>query len=54
MTYDEELDVFLYPKPYPSWVLSDATYLWEPPIATPTTDGQYSWDESTLSWVVVE
>jgi len=29
--YDENLDVFLHPKPYPSWVLSD-DYRWISPL----------------------
>ena len=33
--YDEERDVFLDKKPYPSWVLNETTYMWEPPIPQP-------------------
>ena len=28
MTYDEELDVFLYPQPYPSWSLNTEIMHW--------------------------
>lgn len=31
-SYDPNLDVFLRPKPYPSWVLNETTYEWEAPI----------------------
>lgn len=50
MVYDEARDVFLYPQPYPSWVLNESTYLWEPPTPMPE-DGDWIWDEDTTSWV---
>ena len=54
-TYDAGRDAFIPPKPdpYPSWIIDDATGLWKPPVAQPTDDQEYNWDESTLSWVVV-
>ena len=51
-TYDETLDVFLFEKPYPSWVL-DANYDWQAPKTMPKTGGPYQWDEETLAWVAV-
>ena len=52
-TYDSIRDVFYAPQPFPSWTLSESTWLWEAPIAY-TTDGKlYNWDESTLSWIEV-
>lgn len=50
-TYDETLDVFLAPKPYPSWVLNEQTFLWEAPKPFPG-EGFWVWDESSLDWVV--
>jgi hypothetical protein len=47
--YDQVNDVFYAPQPYPSWTLS-ANYLWKAPVAMPT-DGVYTWDEATQSWV---
>ena len=49
--YDTDLDVFLSPKPYPSWVL-DEDLDWQPPTPVPA-EGMWSWDEPTLSWVEV-
>ena len=49
--YDTDLDVFLSPKPYPSWVL-DEDHDWQPPTPVPA-EGMWSWDESTLAWVEV-
>jgi hypothetical protein len=51
MTYDEGLDVFLYPKPFPSWNLNEDTAHWEAPVPAP--EGLYDWDEATLSWIEV-
>lgn len=47
--YDLELDAFIAPKPFESWILNTETCLWEAPITKP--DGYYYWDEETLNWV---
>lgn len=49
-SYDSELDAFLPPKPFASWVLNSETFEWETPIAMPTDGKVYNWEESTLSW----
>ena len=36
-TYNEELDRFVGPKPFPSWIL-DNNYGWQPPVAYPMFD----------------
>jgi hypothetical protein len=57
-TYDETLDAFIPPKPYPSWSLNEETCKWEPPIPKPeTTRENYLgpfWDEDTLSWIDID
>jgi hypothetical protein len=52
-TYDEELDAFIPPKPYDSWVLNDDTCLWDAPVPYPTDGAIYTWDEETTSWIEV-
>lgn len=52
-TYDQTNDVFYAPQPYPSWTLSQTTWLWEPPVAYPTDGQMYVWDETTVSWKLV-
>ena len=52
-TYDRTNDVFYAPKPYASWVLNNTTWTWEAPVAMPTDDKRYTWDEATTSWVEV-
>lgn len=52
--YDEELDAFIPPKPYDSWVLNEETCFWEAPIPYPEDGEMYFWDESEGTWVLVE
>jgi hypothetical protein len=55
MVYDENRDAFIPPKPnLPSWILNETTCLWEAPVAMPIDDNEYSWNESTLTWNIVE
>jgi hypothetical protein len=49
-TYDYIKDAFYKPKPYPSWNLNENTCRWEPPVAKPTDDLMYTWDEETTNW----
>jgi hypothetical protein len=48
-TYDSVRDAFIEPQPYPSWTLHEDTCLWESPTPRPE-EGQYMWDEDTLTW----
>jgi hypothetical protein len=48
--YDLELDAFIPPKPFASWVLNEETAQWEAPVARPEGEGNYVWDEETTSW----
>ena len=50
-TYDATNDVFIQPKPYPSWTL-DNNFDWQAPTSKP--NGLFTWDESTLSWIEFE
>ena len=50
-TYNKELDAFIPPKPFASWVLDEETCLWNAPVARPTDNKSYSWNEETLSWI---
>jgi len=53
-TYDEDRNAFIPPKPYNSWILNETTCLWEAPLARPEDDNVYFWNESTLTWDIVE
>jgi hypothetical protein len=51
-SYNTVLDAFVLPKPFQSWVLDEETANWEAPVPMP--EGNYRWDEETLSWLEVE
>jgi hypothetical protein len=53
-TYDTSRDAFIPPKPYPSWTLNETTCQWNAPVAYPSGDGMYTWNESTTSWDLVQ
>jgi hypothetical protein len=50
-TYDEALDAFIPPQPFPSWVVNEETFVWEAPIPYPSDGGVYVWDEDSGAWV---
>ncbi len=54
MTYDEDRDAFIPKKPYNSWILNESTCLWNSPVAMPVDENRYTWNESTLTWDIVE
>jgi hypothetical protein len=47
-SYNRELDAFIPPKPFASWVLDEETCLWNAPVAKP--EGNYTWNENILNW----
>jgi hypothetical protein len=49
-TYNTELDAFIPPKPHSSWTLDEETGLWNAPVAKPTDDKRYEWNEDILNW----
>jgi hypothetical protein len=54
-TYDSEFDVFIGPKPYPSWKLNYTTSKWEAPVAKPEPiDGYvFRWSELNKEWIQI-
>jgi hypothetical protein len=50
--YNEQLDIFLPPKPYNSWVLDTEKGEWAAPIARPEDVEGYAniWDEVKREW----
>jgi hypothetical protein len=57
-TYNEELDAFVAPQPFASWVLNTETADWESPVgpAPALTEAEiearsfYRWDEEAGAW----
>lgn len=48
--YNDRLDAFILPKPYPSWTLNDETADWEPPVPKPDSVGYFVWNEEQQRW----
>lgn len=53
-TYDKNLDAFIPPKPYASWLLNEKTCLWESPVEFPKDGKEYVWNEEKQEWVEVQ
>lgn len=51
--YDIELDAFIPPKPFASWILDTNSCSWHPPVTIPDDDKLYVWDENIINWVEV-
>lgn len=47
--YNQELDAFIPPRPFPSWTLDPETAAYIAPVARPA-DNNHVWDEDTFSW----
>ena len=60
-SYNEELDAFIPPQPFASWVLNEETADWQSPIgpAPELTEAQreafsfYRWDEENGEWDLI-
>ena len=50
-TYDSDRDVFIMPKPYPSYVLNEETLIYEAPITHPFDKVGCEWDEDNQEWI---
>lgn len=50
--YNQELDIFLPPKPYQSWIINSEKGEWESPVERPIeNEGQaLIWNEENLTW----
>jgi hypothetical protein len=55
--YDENLDAFIPPKPYNSWILNNETCRWEAPVPKPDLTEEekeagiyYDWNEENVNW----
>lgn len=48
-TYHEDIDAFMPPKEFPSWIIDTTNYTWVAPVPKPDS-GLWVWDEETVSW----
>ena len=54
-TYDSTRDAFIPPKPYPSWILNEATCTWYSAVPYPEDymNDPYIWNEELQEWVIL-
>ena len=50
-SYDSERDAFIPPNAFNSWSLDEDTCQWVPPVARPTSDHPYEWNEESQEWL---
>lgn len=48
--YDVQLDAFIPPRPFQSWVLDPQSCQWQAPIPMPP-GGPWVWDEDSEEWI---
>lgn len=62
-TYNSDLDIFLNPKPFPSWILNETIGDWDPPVPYPDLTEEeintmrennqyYDWNEDIVNWQI--
>ena len=49
-SYFADIDAFVPPKPYESWVLNTESGIWIPPIPRPENGDYLIWDEDIQNW----
>lgn len=52
--YDKNLDAFIPPKPFDSWILNEETCLWVSPKPLPNDGNNYIWIEEKQKWELLE
>jgi len=51
--YDDTLDIFIAPQPFPSWTMTANGY-WQAPVPYPADGDRYTWNETNQEWVPVD
>jgi hypothetical protein len=52
--YDSELDAFIAPPAFPSWILNRDTCQWEAPYPMPDDGKAYGWFEPNQEWIEIK
>jgi hypothetical protein len=50
-TYREDLDAFIPPKIFDSWIFDEEKFGWKAPKNYPTDGKYYLWDEEDKNWI---
>jgi len=48
--YNRDLDIFIAPKPYNSWILDEEKAQYKAPVDYPDDGKDYRWNEDTVNW----
>ena len=51
--YRSDIDAFVAPKPFASWILNEETARWESPVPYPTDGIMYQWNEELTDWKAI-
>lgn len=51
-TYNQELDAFVVPKPFPSWIFDENDADWQPPVPKPDAGVDWYWSEDDQQWLL--
>lgn len=52
--YSKQLDAFIPPKPFNSWILDENSCQWMAPVSKPLDDSLYIWNEDIQNWQKLE
>jgi hypothetical protein len=56
-SYDLDLDAFIPPKPFNSWILDETVCQWQSPVPYPSDVPEgafYRWNEDIVNWELIE
>ncbi len=53
MKYDRVRNMFVKPKPFPSWILNKDKGIYESPIPMPDISKNYIWNETSKTWDLI-
>ena len=52
--YMKDIDAFVPPKPFNSWILEPNTGAWIAPVPRPDDGKYYIWNENLITWIESE
>ena len=54
-TYDDDFNIFIPPRPYPSWIIDYTIANWKAPVPMPEEieDHVWKWSETNQEWISV-
>jgi hypothetical protein len=50
MIYKEDIDAFITPKPFESWILDEESGNWNAPVEKPIDGENYVWNQTLDNW----